>query len=140
MLFAPVFINFFFILAISLFDLFSCYSNGVEDEITLMTKLTENIPKYTSPYDMFNNSVNMYTDIMQILSINEKEGSWQVRMWLAIHYKSENAAWNRTVNGKKEQLPDYLLVPSETFWTPDIGNLNQHLFFSKNQYSLFRAV
>ena len=107
---------------------FLCLNNGVEIEEEIFKSLQENIPKFSPPLDMKDRSVYLYTDLVQILSINEKEGVWEVKLWISVEYLCEKASWNSTADSK--DLPFYLAVPQGTFWKPEIGEIFlTHLFW-----------
>ena len=94
-------------------------NNAKADEIFLTKKLENTLPKYFPPYDMLNKTVFVYTDLMQIFNVDEKHGIWVVKIWLSLSYQSKAAMWNDSGNGSS--LPSSVIVPSGTFWTPDLG-------------------
>ncbi|XP_063723460.1 acetylcholine receptor subunit alpha-1-A-like isoform X2 [Symsagittifera roscoffensis] len=95
-----------------------CSNNGVENEVQLFQSLQEGIPKYSPPLDMEDSSVYLFTDLMQILSLDEKKGAWEIKIWIYANYISESASWNSTADS--EDLPNYLVIPQGTFWKPEI--------------------
>ena len=93
-------------------------NNGVEDEQILKRKLQEVLPQHFPPYDMLNNTVYIYNDLLQIVDVDEKQGLWEIKLWIFLSYRSDQAkdAWEGN-----ESLPQTMLFPQGTFWTPDIS-------------------
>ena len=113
-----VFYGITFIVASIFFPSGKTLNNGVEDEQILKRKLQEVLPQHFPPYDMLNNTVYIYNDLLQIVDVDEKQGLWEIKLWIFLSYRSEQAkdAWEG--NGS---LPQTMLFPQGTFWTPDIS-------------------
>ncbi|XP_063723458.1 neuronal acetylcholine receptor subunit alpha-7-like isoform X1 [Symsagittifera roscoffensis] len=115
-----------------------CSNNGVENEVQLFQSLQEGIPKYSPPLDMEDSSVYLFTDLMQILSLDEKKGAWEIKIWIYANYISESASWNSTADS--EDLPNYLVIPQGTFWKPEIvvNEIIEVVYDGMNQQFIFQ--
>ena len=98
---------------------FSVLSTGVNEENKLMELLKSGLPRFSPPHDMENKTVMIYTDLYQIIGIDEKHGVFTAKFLLYFYYNTPSAKWDpREYNGTS-----VLTVPPFTFWTPDIGML-----------------
>ena len=98
----------------------SSVENGVGEEQRLLKFLKAKLPQFSPPQDMTNKTVTLFVDIRQILDISEKEGIITMSLACVITYHSKKAQWEPEDFGGL----DSIMVPSGTFWSPDIGRIN----------------
>ena len=98
-------------------------SKSAREERKILHQLEINLPKYSAPLDLVNNTVFIFADLFQILDVDEKNGSWLVKLWTFFYYVTPSAKWNVSEHGGIRNL----VVPSNTFWNPDIGTFNFHV-------------
>ena len=94
------------------------------------------LPRHIPPNDMLNNTVFLRPDLAQILHVDEKQGLWEIKIWMFISYQSNSARWNSTYVTEKNEtvkLPSRLVFAKDTFWNPDIG---RKYFFNMRTFSL----
>ena len=99
--------------------LYGVNSTGVEEENDLISRIQSNLTRYFAPFDMVDNTVYLYVDLYKILSVDEREGSWTVKLWMYLYYFCPSVAWDISLYGNRTTL----IVPKDTFWHPDFGNL-----------------
>ncbi len=94
-------------------------ATGVEEEAELVAKVTANLTKYFAPFDIVNNTVFLFVDLYKILGVDERAGSWTVKLWMYHYYYCPSIQWDPRDYANRTALH----LPEGTFWRPDIGTL-----------------
>ena len=95
-------------------------SQGTNAEKRLLGFLQSKIHKFSPSREMLKNTVGFYADLYQLLDVDEKNGGLTIKLWLYYYYFVTSAIWNpEDYDGIKT-----ISVPADTFWRPDIGEVN----------------
>ena len=74
------------------------------------------IPKHVPPEDMFNKTIFIEFDLMQLLDIDEKNGIWMARASVFGLYVVPSARWDPELFNNS----NHLILPRYSVWNPDI--------------------
>ena len=95
---------------------YSTLSSEQEWISSILNETTKNTPHT----DMRNKTVYLYVDLYQLLGIDEKEGTVNVKLWLFITYYLDHLTWDPVANGIY-----WVDLPPYTLWTPDIVSFDE---------------
>ena len=85
------------------------------EEKNFVDSLLEQTTKYTPHSKMINNTVFLYTDLYQLIDVDEKGGFVVAKVWVYLTYYLDHLAWDPTQNKIYS-----VQLPPDTVWTPDI--------------------
>ena len=121
LIFLPIYISLIILRLIVAFD-------TLTEEKQFIDTLLEKTTKYTPHSKMLNNTVFLYSDLYQLIDVDEKGGFVNARVWIYLTYYLDHLKWDPTENNIYS-----VQLPPNTVWTPDI------LFYetSKVDYDLY---
>ena len=76
----------------------AAYMYSTDEDEFIASKL-KNITKRTPSSKMVNNTVFVYLDVYQLLGVDEKEGTINLKLWLYVSYRLPNIVWDPATNG-----------------------------------------
>ena len=85
------------ILALFFFCL-NCFLDSDEEE-RFVKSVRKNLTKHSPPSNLINRSVFLLADIYQILGVDEKEGTINVKLWTYLSYRVSNINWDPNMTG-----------------------------------------
>ncbi len=88
-----------------------------ESELEFIESVLEKSTKYSPHPLMLNNTVFIHMALYQILSINEKEGTVNTKLWSVIAYYLPHLRWQPLSQG----APELLTLPKGSFWSPNLN-------------------
>ena len=86
------------------------------EEQQFIDTLVNNATLYSPHSNMRNGSVYLFMDVWQLLGIDQKEGTVQLKLWIYVTYYLPHLAWNPVDFGGLE----IVTLPADTVWTPDL--------------------
>ena len=89
---------------------------NLAEEQQFVSHLVDQSTRSTVHSEMRNNTVYFYLDLYQILSINEKEGVVNLKLWVFLSYYLPHLQWNASDYGGISAVS----LPENTLWVPDI--------------------
>ena len=84
-----------------------------EEEQEWVASILNQTTNHTPHSNMLNNTVFICLDLYQLLGIDEKEGTVNIKLWLYITYYLPHIVWDPATNGQ-------YFMPPNTVWAPDI--------------------
>ena len=97
--------------------LVSAYFQNSAQEAELETLLKNRLTKLTPPGGLVNNSVEVCSDLYQIVDVDEKNGMINLKIWMYVSYKLEEPLWEPSDFGNTTKVQ----FPTDTFWRPDLS-------------------
>ena len=92
-----------------------------QTEADFIASIVAKATAYTPHGNMIDNTVYLYTDLYQLLDVDEKMGLVNAKIWMYLYYYLPDIAWDPADYGGLDRFT----VPKGTFWIPDISKTSK---------------